>query len=273
MLVDARHANDIAVGVIGQRQTQVEDDVVVDVLDVEIDRAALERAAHSEAQLSALVRCVTGVADAVVLAVEAADADAPIADWRREPAVEAPQAVVAGLELDVAFALVAGLACNEVHCAAGRVRRKHRSRPAAHDFDALDRIVEAKRLVRIQPAESGIVLDRQSILQQADCAEPFLRNAAHADVRTRLAAGGFDPEARHGAERVGDAEWRVHAQRIAVDRRDRVAHFHFANVFDTSAARDDHSFDVIRRLLLGMQRRCSGHREHSSDGPTDERAA
>ena len=100
MLVDARHANDVAVGVIGQRQTQVEDDVVVDVLDVEIDRAALERAAHSEAQLSALVRGVTGVADAIVLAVETADADAPIADWRREPAVEAPQAVVAGLELD-----------------------------------------------------------------------------------------------------------------------------------------------------------------------------
>ena len=102
---------------------------------------------------------------------------------------------------------------------------------------------------------------------------PSSRNAAHADVRTRLAAGGFDPEARHGAERIGDAERRVHAQRIAVDRRDRVAHFHFANVFDTSAAGDDHSFDVIRRLLLGVQRRCSSHREHSSDGPTDERAA
>ena len=40
--IDTGHADHVAVGVIGQRQAGVEDDVVVDVLHVEIDRAALE---------------------------------------------------------------------------------------------------------------------------------------------------------------------------------------------------------------------------------------
>ena len=74
--------------------------------------------------------------------------------------------------------------------------------------------------------------------------KPSSRNAARANVRARLATGGFDPEARHGTECIGDTERRIHAQRFAADGRDGVAHFHFAYFFDTCAAGDHDGLDV-----------------------------
>ena len=62
----------------------------------------LERAADGEARLPAFVRGVTGIANAVVFAIKAAEAEAPIADRQAVPTVDAPQAVVAALELEIA---------------------------------------------------------------------------------------------------------------------------------------------------------------------------
>ncbi len=249
--VDAGHADDVAVGVVRQRDAGVEHDVVVDVLDVEIDRAALEVAAERDAQLAALVGGEAGIADTVVLAPEAAHAEAPVAERRAVPAVDAAQAVVAGLQLEPALGHLAAAAGDEIDHAARRVRREHRGRAAAHHLDALDRLVEAKALVGVEPAQARIVLQRQPVLLHADRREALLRNAARADVGAAFAARGLDPETRHRLQRVGDAARRVHLQLLLVDRGDRIAGLGAAARACAGAAGDD---DAVQLHRIGRRR-------------------
>jgi hypothetical protein len=119
------------------------------------------------------------------------------------------------------------------------------------------------------------MLHRQAIFFHAYRGEPFFRNTAHANVRTRLAAAGLDPEAGHGTQRIGDTERRIHTQRLAADGRDRVTHLDFANLFDTGATGDDHLFDIVRARILGMRKpggeQRQGDSELTANGVTKQR--
>ncbi len=86
-----------------------------------------------------------------------------------------------------------------------------------------------------------------AVFQQGDRAEAVDRHAASADVAGGFTAGGFDPEARHGLQRFGDAGRRLHTQGFFIDCGDRIAGFRLAALAG-AAGDDDFDGSVIGRL-------------------------
>ncbi len=215
--------------------------------------AALEVAAQVDAELPALVRVEARLADAVVLAVEAAHAELPVARAQRRAVeeVQAAQAIVAPGVFRDAFGRVADHARHEVDRTGGRVGIEHRRRTAAHDFDALDGLVQAEHLVGVEVAQRGIVLHRDAVLEQVHRAEAVDRDAARADVAAGFAAGRLDPEAGHRLHRLGHRRRRLHAQAFLVDARDRVAGLGLAALLDAGTAGDDDGVE-LRRFARGI---------------------
>ncbi len=233
-----------------QRHAGEQDDVVVQVLEVEVDAAALEVAANRGAHLIALVGREARVANTVVLAPEAADAGAPITDRAAVVGVDALEAVVAGLHLHDPFPGLA-LARDEVHRAAGRVRSEDRRRAATHHLDPVDGLVQAERLVGVQITQAAVMLDRRAVFLQGDGREAFLRDAAGADVGAGLAARGLDPETGHRLQRVGHAHWRAQAQGLFVHGGDGVAGRQARAGVRAGARGDDQFLDRVGRVSAG----------------------
>ncbi len=246
--VEAGGGAGLAGGVELQRHAGEQDDVVVQVLEVELDAAALERAAGLDAPLIALVGREARVADAVFLAPEAAHRGVPAGRQRAAvEQVDALGAVVADLDLGQALGRVGPLAGDEVDRAAGGVGGEDRRGAAAHHFDAVDGLVQAERLVGVQIAQAAVMLDRRAVFLQGDGRIAFLRDAAGPDVGAGLAARGLDPEAGHGLQRVGHAHRRAQAQGLGAHGGDGVAGLQPRAGVRAGARGDDDLADHVSR--------------------------
>src|SRR5204862_4002028 len=100
-------------------------------------------------------------------------------------------------------------------------------------------------LIGVEIAEAAVILHRQAILEQRDGRIAVGRDAARADVVTRLAAGRLDPETGDLLEQIGGRYRFLARQRGRVDPGDRIAEFGLAERRFRRTAGDD---DVARRL-------------------------
>ena len=211
------------------------------MLVAEGQRAAVEFLDEVGADLAALVAGEAGIADALLAAIEAADAELEAVGQRRaDPAVETVELGSGAIEdAGVAGDRIAGAAGDVVDHAAGGVRIEDRRRAATDDFDPVDRFVETEGLVGVQIAERGIVLHGQAVLEQVDRTEAVDRNAARADIARAFAARGLDPEAGDRLQRLGHARRRARADHVVRQGGDGVAGVELGALAGAGAAGDD----------------------------------
>ena len=247
--IKPRHAVGITVAVERQRNRQVEDHVVVEVLHVEVEPAAVRQiATEGEARLETVVRPETRITHAVADAPETADTVLPVARRTAVPRIDAVVTKIADLVLDRTFSGVAAAACHKIDNTTRSVGCEDRRGTAAHDLEPLDRFIEPKRLVGIEPAEPAVVLDRQAVFLQGHRGETVGRNAAGADVVTRFTAGGFNPEAGHSLQGLRHPDRRLHAQLFRGDIGQCVAGFRLGAELRARAT-GDHKFAEPMHLV------------------------
>ncbi len=167
---------------------QIEGDAIFEVLVIEAECRAVPATLRCQPELAALVGGVARRAQAVVGAVEATGGHAPVIDGRAAPSVDAAIIAVTALHAHTQFRMIRRGARNEVDQAAQGIGSEDRRWSAAHHLYGLKRVVDAERLVGIEIAEAGIVLDGQAVLEDCQRGKAVAGDAAGADIVGGLAA-------------------------------------------------------------------------------------
>src|SRR5262249_4201320 len=133
--VESRHGANLTVRIGAHRNAQVEVNDIVETLHVEGDFASLEIARQRHTELTAVIAVEAGVADAIVISVETATRELPVANGRAVPRIHAVQPVITVGVFDHSLRVVPDLAGNVVDCTGGGVGIEDGRGAAAHDLD------------------------------------------------------------------------------------------------------------------------------------------
>ncbi|MCY1170294.1 hypothetical protein D9M73_103590 [compost metagenome] len=193
------------IGRVGDRDRQVEDVVVVQIVGRHFDKAVAEVVLDVRTDLATAIIRETVVAIAVAVAQEAADGVIGVVSKR--PGLHH----VAAIETDIAdgqlrgTARFAGTADGDVVDDAGGFGCVDRGGSALHNLDPLGhQVVAVHAIARVEEVAVDLMVERQAVLLKNQHAA-IGRDAAQPGDVLHLAAGRLDMDAGQVAEQVGEA--------------------------------------------------------------------
>jgi hypothetical protein len=241
---------------VGERQVEDELIPIVDDLGGESHVSVVEQSRDVSLELTAANSRETGIAYAMVVAIEPAHIEPPVVAYR-----SVDVHIVTGKTLGrargdhAALKLITARLVDEVHDRARRIRAEERRAAAAHDLHAIDAFVGAEEIVGVHEERVHGRKHGQSILHEHHVFDA--QNSAHADVLVDFTARALDArEPRNVAQHLGrasrlrllnlfrrkcrDCDGRLHIR----DRRRRAGHYDRLELQRIRANRE-----VVCRLL------------------------
>ena len=214
-----------------QRDGRVEDVLIVQILDVGPQLAAIERIGRADLDLAAQIGVLeAGVAQAVVAAVEAADRrHQAIRDRPRDIGIAPRPVTRAGFDPHGTLVRGRAVPSNEVDDTTGRIIRIDRRGPASHHFGALGIQIDAVQFVDVQIPFGVAFEQRHAVLVEIDQAPSAPGQATYDDVlAAAFAAGRLHGDAWGRLQQVGDTVRSHLVDPLAIDRRHRIGRVELA---------------------------------------------